>query len=116
MLTQLTVPRRFTEWTPEGNVRHASFEGLRIDKAAKPITGITRHPIRPPSTRREPRANRSISSIKISNANRAIDTNSRLKKIDLVRYYDDTAAHMLTHSTVHHRLTAQARAATPRLP
>ena len=27
----------FAEWTPEGSVRHASFEGLRVDKSATTI-------------------------------------------------------------------------------
>jgi len=28
----------FSDWTPEGQVRHASFIALRTDKAAKSIT------------------------------------------------------------------------------
>jgi len=37
----------FAEWTPEGQVRHASFVGLRTDKPAK---SVTREPTgKPPS-------------------------------------------------------------------
>jgi bifunctional non-homologous end joining protein LigD len=28
----------FTEWTPDGKVRHASFKGLRTDKSAASVT------------------------------------------------------------------------------
>ena len=28
----------FTEWTPDGHLRHASFVGLRNDKAASDVT------------------------------------------------------------------------------
>ena len=28
----------FQEWTPDGHLRHASFAGLRVDKAAEIIT------------------------------------------------------------------------------
>ena len=36
---QLVVEVAFTEWTPEGHVRHPSFKGLRNDK---PPTAISR--------------------------------------------------------------------------
>jgi bifunctional non-homologous end joining protein LigD len=35
---QLVVEVHFGEWTPDGHIRHASFQGLRADKPAKLVT------------------------------------------------------------------------------
>jgi bifunctional non-homologous end joining protein LigD len=35
---ELVVEVEFAEWTPDGHVRHASFQGVRTDKAAKDVT------------------------------------------------------------------------------
>ena len=35
---QLVAELKFTEWTPDGKLRHPSFEGLRLDKPAKQVT------------------------------------------------------------------------------
>ncbi|HLL19737.1 MAG TPA: non-homologous end-joining DNA ligase, partial [Rubrivivax sp.] len=34
---QLVVEVSFSDWTPEGQVRHAKFEGIRIDKPAREV-------------------------------------------------------------------------------
>jgi len=34
---QLVAQIKFTEWTPDGHLRHASFVGLRDDKEARQI-------------------------------------------------------------------------------
>jgi bifunctional non-homologous end joining protein LigD len=34
---QLVVEVQFTEWTPDGHVRHPSFQGIRTDKAARSV-------------------------------------------------------------------------------
>ena len=34
---QLVAQIEFTEWTPDGHLRHASFVGLRDDKEARQI-------------------------------------------------------------------------------
>jgi bifunctional non-homologous end joining protein LigD len=86
----------FAEWTPEGSIRHGSFEGLRVDK---PATSIRREnaasvglPAPRASSERKP-----ASSIKVSNADRVIDASTGLKKIDLVRYYEGVAEWILPH-------------------
>ncbi|HEY8924093.1 MAG TPA: DNA ligase, partial [Polyangia bacterium] len=33
----LVVEVRFSNWTPDGRLRHASFEGLRLDKPARDV-------------------------------------------------------------------------------
>jgi bifunctional non-homologous end joining protein LigD len=35
---QVVVEVEFTEWTAGGNLRHASFVGLREDKAPRQVT------------------------------------------------------------------------------
>jgi bifunctional non-homologous end joining protein LigD len=34
---QLVAQIKFTEWTPDGHLRHASFAGMRDDKGAREI-------------------------------------------------------------------------------
>jgi bifunctional non-homologous end joining protein LigD len=53
---ELVVEVSFSEWTPEGHVRHPSFRGVRTDKPAKEIrreTGIA-----PPSSTASGKAGR----------------------------------------------------------
>lgn len=66
----------FSERTPDGHVRHATFQGLRDDEAkpGKPKLAV-----------------------RVSNPDRIIDPSTGLKKLDLVRYYDSVAEWMLPH-------------------
>jgi bifunctional non-homologous end joining protein LigD len=86
---ELVAEVSFAEWTPEGHVRHASFQGLRSDKSPKEIT-------REPAVADAP-AGRRVGSVKVSNADRVIDPTTGLKKLDLVRYYESIASWMLPH-------------------
>jgi bifunctional non-homologous end joining protein LigD len=85
----------FAEWTPDGHVRHAVFQGLRDDKPAREV-------------RREdlgagrgaaPGAPRlaAATATRISNPERVIDPSTGLKKLDLVRYYESVADWILPH-------------------
>ncbi|MDB5780993.1 DNA ligase D [Caballeronia mineralivorans] len=98
---QLVVEMSFLEWTPSGEVRHPVFHGMRDDK---PAAAVTQEPVvdvengelvevETGSTRVQPgrRGNVTLSGQKISNAERVIDPVTGLKKIDLVRYYDEIA-------------------------
>jgi len=88
---ELVVEVRFADWTPDGSVRHAVYQGIRTD-------------IPPRSVRREavmaaPPAvspNR-VGAVKVSNPERVIDPSTGLKKLDLVRYYESVAEWMLPH-------------------
>jgi bifunctional non-homologous end joining protein LigD len=79
----------FSEWTPEGHVRHAVFRGLREDKPAGLIVreragaGTAAPTARP--------------SVKVTNPERVIDPSSGFRKVDLVRYYESIADWMLPH-------------------
>jgi len=98
---QLVAEVSFLEWTPGGEVRQPIFHGMREDK---PAQAIMEEPVidvedgeavkaQTGSTRVQPdrRGNVTLSGQKISNAERVIDRTTGLKKIDLVRYYDEIA-------------------------
>lgn len=83
----------FAEWTPEGQIRHASFVSLRTDKAPKEIVrerakvyaGAGRPPA-PPAV-----------GVKVSHGDRVIDPSTGFTKLDLVRYYESIADWILPH-------------------
>lgn len=98
---RLVAELSFLEWTPKGEVRHPVFHGMREDK---PAAAVTEEPVvdvengepvesQTGSTRAQPgrRGNVTLSGQKISNAERVIDPVTGMKKIDLVRYYDEIA-------------------------
>jgi hypothetical protein len=85
----------------KGEIRHPIFHGMRDDK---PAAAVTEEPMvdvengepveaETGSTRVQPgrRGNVTLRGQKISNAERVIDPVTGLKKIDLVRYYDEIA-------------------------
>ncbi|MEO6743063.1 MAG: DNA ligase D [Caldimonas sp.] len=102
---ELVAEIAFAEWTPDGHVRHASFQGLRADKAARDVTrerpaAITHSEPARKATPPAPAATRktaSSSAQKVSNPDRVIDPSTGLKKIDLVRYYESVADWILPH-------------------
>ena len=98
----------FTEWTPDGHVRHPLFKGLRADRKASEVTRETAVEVAAPAAapasakragsapmpRSRPDAARSV---KVSNPERVIDPSTGLKKLDLVRYYESVAERILPH-------------------
>jgi len=82
----------FSDWTPDGHVRHATFQGLRTDK---PASAITRElaKVEPPDSSTKHR----VRSVKVSNPERVIDPSTGLTKLDLVRYYESIAEWMIPH-------------------
>ncbi len=77
---------QFRDWTPDGHIRHASFQGLREDKPARDVVREA-----------APAAPNRVGAIKVSHAERIIDPASGLSKLDLVRYYESVAPWMLPH-------------------
>jgi bifunctional non-homologous end joining protein LigD len=73
----------FAEFTPENVVRHASFAGLREDKAAKEIV-----PEKPVKAAAAP-------TYRITNPDRVIDADSGITKGELAAYYEQVAPIML---------------------
>lgn len=104
---QLVVEASFLEWTPAGEVRHPVFQGMRDDKPAAAVTEEAVVDVDEPeslpqatgTTRVSPgRAGTLvIAGVKVSNAERIIDDVTRMKKIDLLRYYDEIAEFALPY-------------------
>jgi len=91
---QMVVEVAFSEWTPDGHVRHPTFRGVRSDKPSKAITreratGVAGAPAAAPTPR--------VTRIKITNPERVIDPATGLKKVNLVHYYESIAEWMLPH-------------------
>ena len=127
---KLVCEVEFTEWTPEGRLRHPSFQGLREDKPAASVgrdrsapvaiaakaaeievTAETskvdieadtkgkakthRHPSTPLKTAKSDRID--VGGIGISHPDRIVYPADGITKLDLARYYDVIADHMLPH-------------------
>ena len=91
---QMVVEVAFSEWTPDGHVRHPTFRGVRSDKLGNDITRErARLPISAPSHTSTGR----VTSVKVTNPQRVIDPSTGLKKVELVRYYEAIAEWMLPH-------------------
>jgi bifunctional non-homologous end joining protein LigD len=86
----------FTEWTSDGRIRHPVFHGLRTDKDPQ---AITREPqVRGVDAKKPGKARQAApTGIRVSNPDRVIDPKSKATKLDLVRYYERIAPHMLPH-------------------
>ena len=113
---ELVAEASFAEWTPDGHLRHASFQGLRIDKPARSI--VREEATEPleenagmPTARKSVAARKTavasvdppvdgkgrVSGIKVSSPDRVIDPSTGATKLDLVRYYDSVADFILPH-------------------
>jgi bifunctional non-homologous end joining protein LigD len=89
----MVVEVAFAEWTPDGNIRHASFRGVRTDKAAQSIRREQAAP--PPPAAKAP--SKPKTPVKISHPDRVIDPSTGLKKIDLVHFYESISQWILPH-------------------
>jgi bifunctional non-homologous end joining protein LigD len=94
---QKVVEVAFSEWTPEGHVRHPTFRGVRADKPAGQI--VRERPKGPgPGHSGSPKAGVTPkTSVKVTHADRVIDPSTGFRKVDLVRYYESVAEWMLPH-------------------
>ncbi len=102
---QLVAEVNFGEWTPDGRIRHASFQGLRADKPASQI--VREHAVsiqRPQKRTAKAQATHGkaeteghVGSVRVSHAERIIDPSSGLRKLDVARYYASIAERMLPH-------------------
>jgi len=88
---ELVAEVRFGEWTPDGYIRHASFDALREDKEPSSIRRES------PALTQASRAAKRASGIKVSHGERVIDASTGLTKLDLVLYYERIAEHILPH-------------------
>jgi len=95
---KLVAEVAFTEWTDDGRIRHPVFQGLRADK--EPETVKREKAIEVPKKTRTGSGRSQgerVGGMPVSHGERVIDAESGFTKLDLVRYYDSIAAHILRH-------------------
>ena len=94
---ELVAQVRFATWTSNHRVRHASYLGLREDKAAADVVLEEAAP-KPRSLR--PKANiRSVAApaLRLTHPDKILDETTRLTKLQLAEYYWAVADRMLPH-------------------
>jgi len=84
----------FSEWTPDGHVRHPTFRGIRSDK---PAGSIVRERPKAAGASTPATTQQKSTSVKVTNPDRVIDPSTGFRKVDLVRYYESVADFMLPH-------------------
>lgn len=102
---KLVAEVSFSEWTPDGRIRHSIFHGLRTDKPASAITREEALPAKEVAAKARKSAPAKQAAalpelpkdVRISNPQRVIDVTTGLTKQDLVNYYLLAARHILPH-------------------
>ena len=104
MVPKLAAEVSFSEWTKQGRVRHAVFQGLRSDKPTSLITRETAHESTITTGKKQDvsRVKKKavppdIIGLQISNPDRVIDASTGLRKLDLVNYYQLASKWLLPH-------------------
>jgi bifunctional non-homologous end joining protein LigD len=113
---KLVAEISFAEWTPEGSVRHASYQGLREDKDAKAV--VREQAKAPPTSEKAVKTkkktlvesmtapavkttsktgNAEVEGVRITHPERVIDASTGRTKLDLARYYASIAEFMIPH-------------------
>ncbi|MDP9909595.1 bifunctional non-homologous end joining protein LigD [Variovorax boronicumulans] len=101
----LVAEVRFAAWTPDEQIRHASFVAMRDDKPASEIVHEEPRDIASASRAKGTKAMKTsskktastVGGVAVSHGERVIDATSGRTKLDLVRYYESVADDMLPH-------------------
>lgn len=108
---ELVVEVAFREWTREGVVRQPSFKGLREDKPAKDVVAEGRTDEEGPggaqvadATPTGAGAAVGVAGVTLTNPGKVLypgdaDPSRGITKLDLARYYESIADHVLPHLT-----------------
>jgi bifunctional non-homologous end joining protein LigD len=103
---KLVAEVAFAEWTGDGKVRHASFQGLRsaADKRAREVVReqpAEAQPVeetRPPARKKASHQEGSVvAGVTISHPERVVYPDAGITKLDLARYYEAISDHVLPH-------------------
>ncbi len=108
---KLVCEIEFTEWTPDGRLRHPSFQGLREDKPAaeigrdRPIhtetANLAEIKVKPSAGRRIVTTKKSkgadVGGITITHPERVVYPADNVTKLDVAEYYHAVANHILPH-------------------
>lgn len=91
----LVAEVEFSDWTPDRQIRHARYLGLRSDKEAKSVKRETA--VVPQGAVSAMAGGSVVGGIKVSHPDRVIDAATGITKLELVRYYASVADWMLPH-------------------
>ena len=91
----LVAEVEFSDWTPDSQVRHAKYLGLRIDKEAQTVKRESA--VMPQGPALVKAGSSTVGGIKVSHPDRIIDASTGITKLELVRYYESVADWMLPH-------------------
>lgn len=101
---KLVVEVAFREWTRDGLARQASFKGLRADKPAEQVVReTTAYGAAPESPAATPDATvATVAGVRITKPDKVLypsqgTSNSGITKLQLARYYEAIAPHMMPH-------------------
>lgn len=104
---ELTCEVEFLSWTPDGMLRHPSFQGLREDKKPAEIVREKANvaPSRPSPKRKRRRAatapatagRATVAGIAITHPDRVVFPKPGATKLELARYYETVAGWILPH-------------------
>jgi bifunctional non-homologous end joining protein LigD len=99
VLPELVVEVAFAEWTQDGRLRHPSFQGIRDDKrAADVVREDARTPSRAPAaTAPDTSSTDTVAGVVLSNPDRALYPEMGVTKLELARYVEQVAEHLLPH-------------------
>jgi bifunctional non-homologous end joining protein LigD len=92
---ELVAEVQYAERTAEGFVRHASFQGLRNDKAAEEVHA--EQPVAEPANVAKPRSAAATHAPRLTNPKRVLYPEQNITKLDLARYYLQVAPYILPH-------------------
>ena len=97
----------FSEWTPDGKLRHPSFQGLREDKAArevvrekpKPLAAVAeRDTAAPKRSAKTSKDDARVANVLLSHPDRVLWPEAGITKIELARYYEAVAPRLLAQA------------------
>jgi len=91
----LVAEVEFSDWTPDSQIRHAKYLGLRVDKEAKSVQRESA--VMPQGPALVKAGSSVVAGIKVSHPERIIDASTGITKLELVRYYESVAGWMLPH-------------------
>ena len=91
----LVAQIQFSDWTPDSQVRHAKFLGLRSDKDAKAVHRESA--VMPAGPALVTAGSNVVGDTQVSHPQRVVDASTGVTKLELVRYYESVAEWMLPH-------------------
>ncbi|MBC7728030.1 MAG: DNA ligase D [Microbacteriaceae bacterium] len=91
----LVAEVEFSEWTPDSQVRHAIFLGLRLDKAARSVR--RERAVLPAGPALRVAGGSVVDGVQVSHPERVVDASTGVTKLELVRYYASVADWLLPH-------------------